>query len=154
MQINDDLGAQARAAAAGDVDRGVVERKPSLGVAVSAAGRSSFSTIPTALVSGRFLNVFGHEAWNVNSAAGVIDRNAFPRLLSRESYVTEEHPKAAWFRGQALECIVSAQRAKDARVKRLHTLEAERWLRLAELKPHPTESYTGPSPPNKPVSLP
>jgi hypothetical protein len=51
--------------------------------------------------------------------------------------VTEEHPKAAWFRDQALKCIVSARRTKDERVKRLHVLEAMRWLRLAELKPRP-----------------
>jgi hypothetical protein len=61
---------------------------------------------------------------------------------TRESCVTE-HPKAAWFRRQALECVTCAQRAKDARIKRLHALEAMRWLRLAELKPRPTESDSG-----------
>jgi hypothetical protein len=53
--------------------------------------------------------------------------------------VTDEHPKTVWLRGQALECIMSAQRAKDARVKRLQTLEAMRWLRLAELKRRPED---------------
>jgi hypothetical protein len=47
----------------------------------------------------------------------------------------DEHPKAAWFRGRALEAIRLALAATDARVKRLHTAEAERWLRLADLKP-------------------
>jgi hypothetical protein len=46
----------------------------------------------------------------------------------------EEHPKAAWFRARALECIGLALRAADARIKRLHAAEAERWLRLARLK--------------------
>jgi hypothetical protein len=48
--------------------------------------------------------------------------------------VTEEHPKAVWFRGRALECLRLALRAKDVRIKRLYTVEAERWLRLSELK--------------------
>jgi hypothetical protein len=47
----------------------------------------------------------------------------------------DEHPKAAWFRGRALEAIRLALAATDARVKRLHTAEAGRWLRLADLKP-------------------
>jgi hypothetical protein len=51
--------------------------------------------------------------------------------------VTEEHPKAPWFRGRALEAIRLALRANDARVKRLHAAEAERWLRLAQLKQPP-----------------
>jgi hypothetical protein len=45
-----------------------------------------------------------------------------------------EHPKAEWFQVQALECIALALRAKDPRIKRLYALEAERWLRLTELK--------------------
>jgi hypothetical protein len=45
-----------------------------------------------------------------------------------------EHPKAEWFQVQALECIALALRAKDPRIKRLYTLEAERWLRLTGLK--------------------
>jgi hypothetical protein len=49
--------------------------------------------------------------------------------------VTGEHPKAAWFRARALEAIRLALDAKDARIKRLHAAEAERWLRLADLKP-------------------
>jgi hypothetical protein len=57
--------------------------------------------------------------------------------------VTAEHPKAAWFRDQALKCIMSAQCAKDKRIKRLHVLEALRWLRLAELKPRPAQSHGG-----------
>jgi hypothetical protein len=50
---------------------------------------------------------------------------------------------AAWFRRRALECVTCAQRAKDAGIKRLHALEATRWLRLAELKPRLTESDGG-----------
>ena len=46
----------------------------------------------------------------------------------------DEHPKAAWFRGSALEAIRLALAATDARIKRLHAAEAERWLRLANLK--------------------
>ncbi len=46
----------------------------------------------------------------------------------------DEHPKAAWFRGRALEAIRLALAATDARIKRLHAAEAERWLRLANLK--------------------
>jgi hypothetical protein len=46
----------------------------------------------------------------------------------------DEHPKAPWFRGRALEAIRLALSAKDARIKRLHTAEAVRWLRLAQLK--------------------
>jgi hypothetical protein len=49
----------------------------------------------------------------------------------------DEHPKAAWFRGRALEAIRMALSATDARIKRLHAAEAERWLRLADLKPRP-----------------
>src|SRR5580704_990292 len=45
-----------------------------------------------------------------------------------------EHPKAEWFQVQALECIGLALRAKDPRIKRLYAIEAERWLRLTELK--------------------
>jgi hypothetical protein len=45
-----------------------------------------------------------------------------------------EHPKAEWFQVQALGCIALALRAKDPRIKRLYALEAERWLRLTELK--------------------
>jgi hypothetical protein len=44
------------------------------------------------------------------------------------------HPKAEWFQVQALECIALALRAKDPRIKRLYALEAERWLRLTELR--------------------
>jgi hypothetical protein len=58
--------------------------------------------------------------------------------------VTDEYPKAAWFRSQALECVMFALRAKDVRIKRLQVLEAERWLRLAELKRAPVESDRGP----------
>jgi hypothetical protein len=58
--------------------------------------------------------------------------------------VTEEHPKAAWFRGQALAYVARAQRAKDARIKRLHALEAVRWLRLAGLKPRPAKPDCAP----------
>jgi hypothetical protein len=39
-----------------------------------------------------------------------------------------------WLQRQALECVGLAIRANDPRVKRLYALEAERWLRLAELK--------------------
>jgi hypothetical protein len=42
-------------------------------------------------------------------------------------------PKAEWFQAQALQCIGLALRAKDPRIKRLYTLEAQRWLHLAEL---------------------
>jgi hypothetical protein len=45
-----------------------------------------------------------------------------------------EAPKAEWFQAQALQCIGLALRAKDPRIKRLYTLEAQRWLHLAELK--------------------
>jgi hypothetical protein len=45
-----------------------------------------------------------------------------------------ETPKAEWFQAQALHCIGLALRAKDPRIKRLYTLEAQRWLHLAELK--------------------
>jgi hypothetical protein len=37
-----------------------------------------------------------------------------------------------------------APRTKDARIKRLHALEAARWLRLVELKRRPAESDSGP----------
>ncbi len=47
----------------------------------------------------------------------------------------DENPKAAWFRGRALEAIRLALAATDARIKRLHAAEAARWLRLADLKP-------------------
>jgi hypothetical protein len=46
----------------------------------------------------------------------------------------EQRPKIEWFQAQALQCIGLALRAKDPRIKRLYTLEAERWLHLAELK--------------------
>jgi hypothetical protein len=45
-----------------------------------------------------------------------------------------EVPKAEWFQTQALQCIGLALRAKDPRIKRLYTLEAQRWLHLAEFK--------------------
>jgi hypothetical protein len=54
----------------------------------------------------------------------------------------DEHPKAPWFRGRALEAIRLALAATDARIKRLHAAEAERWLRLADLKPR-TEVQDG-----------
>jgi hypothetical protein len=55
----------------------------------------------------------------------------------------DEHPKAAWFRGRALEAIGLALAATDARIKRLHTAEAERWLRLANLKPQTEIRHSG-----------
>jgi hypothetical protein len=54
----------------------------------------------------------------------------------------DEQPKAAWFRVRALEGIVLALGATDARIKRLHAAEAERWLRPADLKPR-TEAREG-----------
>jgi hypothetical protein len=45
-----------------------------------------------------------------------------------------ERPQREWLQVQALQCIGLALRAKDPRIKRLYTLEAQRWLRLAELK--------------------
>jgi hypothetical protein len=45
-----------------------------------------------------------------------------------------DRPQIEWFQRQALECIALALRANDPRVKRLYALEAERWLRLAELR--------------------
>jgi hypothetical protein len=50
------------------------------------------------------------------------------------SYPMDGRPKIEWLQAQALQCIAFALRAKDPRVKRLYTLEAERWLHLAELK--------------------
>jgi hypothetical protein len=50
------------------------------------------------------------------------------------SQAMAEPPKAEWFQAQALQCIGLALGAKDPRVKRLYTLEAQRWLHLAELK--------------------
>jgi hypothetical protein len=43
-------------------------------------------------------------------------------------------PKIGWLQAQALQCIALALKAKDPRIKRLYTLEAERWLHLAEFK--------------------
>jgi hypothetical protein len=37
-------------------------------------------------------------------------------------------PKTEWFQAQALQCIGLALSAKDPRIKRLYTLEAQRWL--------------------------
>lgn len=51
--------------------------------------------------------------------------------------VIDQHPKAAWFRGRALEAVRLALGATEPRIKRLHAAEAERWLRLADLKPPP-----------------
>jgi hypothetical protein len=45
-----------------------------------------------------------------------------------------QHSKTERFQVQALQCIGLALRAKDPRIKRLYTLEAQRWLHLAELK--------------------
>ena len=45
-----------------------------------------------------------------------------------------QHSKTEWFQAEALECIGLALRAKDPRIKRLYAIEAERWLRLTELK--------------------
>jgi hypothetical protein len=45
-------------------------------------------------------------------------------------------------RGRALEAIRLALAPTDARIKRLHAAEAERWLRLADLKPR-TEVQDG-----------
>jgi PilZ domain len=45
-----------------------------------------------------------------------------------------QHSKTEWLQVQALQCIGLALRAKDPRIKRLCALEAERWLRLTELK--------------------
>jgi hypothetical protein len=50
--------------------------------------------------------------------------------------VTEEHPKAPWFRGRAQKAIELALLAVEPRIKRLHAAEAERWIRLAQLKRH------------------
>jgi hypothetical protein len=53
-------------------------------------------------------------------------------------------PKVEWFQAQALQCIGLALRAKDPRIKRLYTLEAERWLHLAELKADHDLRYSHP----------
>jgi hypothetical protein len=45
-----------------------------------------------------------------------------------------ERPQREWLQIQALQCIGLALRAKDPRIKRLYALEAQRWLRMAELK--------------------
>jgi hypothetical protein len=45
-----------------------------------------------------------------------------------------ERSQTEWLQVQALQCVGLALRAKDPRIKRLYTLEAQRWLRLAELK--------------------
>jgi hypothetical protein len=55
-----------------------------------------------------------------------------------------EHPKAVWFRDQASQCIGRALGALDPRIKRLHALEAERWLRLADLKPESANRQAAP----------
>ena len=61
-----------------------------------------------------------------------------PRVRSSHamacSMAMVEHPKAEWFRAHATECIRLALVARDARIKRLYALEAERWSRLAQLK--------------------
>jgi hypothetical protein len=51
--------------------------------------------------------------------------------------VMNDHPKAQWFRLRALDAIGLALGAGDARIKRLHAAEAERWLRLTQLKSRP-----------------
>jgi hypothetical protein len=62
-------------------------------------------------------------------------RNSLTELASMAcSRRMEQRPKLEWFQAQALQCIGLALRAKDPRIKRLYTLEAERWLHLAELK--------------------
>jgi hypothetical protein len=58
--------------------------------------------------------------------------------------VTDEHPKAHWFRERALEAIWLALGAKDTRIKRLHAAEAKRWLHLAQLKPRAEVQAGGP----------
>jgi hypothetical protein len=55
----------------------------------------------------------------------------------------DEYPKAAWFRGRALGAIGLALGATDARIKRLHAAEAERWLRRADLEPRPEVQDSG-----------
>jgi PilZ domain-containing protein len=45
-----------------------------------------------------------------------------------------QRSKVKWFRGQSLQCVVLALRMTNPRIKRLCALEAERWLRLTELK--------------------
>jgi|ERR1700722_11475818 hypothetical protein len=45
-----------------------------------------------------------------------------------------QRSKSEWFRVQALQCVGLALRATNPRMKRLCALEAERWLRLTELK--------------------
>jgi hypothetical protein len=45
-----------------------------------------------------------------------------------------QRSKTVWFQVQALQCVGLALRATDPRIKRLCALEAERWLRLTELK--------------------
>jgi hypothetical protein len=89
----------------------------------------------------------GAGLWKINECvfairlASIIDSSA---SLFARTLVTNEYPKAAWFRSQALECVMFALRANDVRIKRLQVLEAERWLRLAELKRALVESDRGP----------
>jgi hypothetical protein len=64
-----------------------------------------------------------------------LDEYPLIRLASMAlSNSMDGRPKVQWFQAQALQCIALALRAKDPRIKRLYTLEAERWLHLAELK--------------------
>jgi hypothetical protein len=59
-----------------------------------------------------------------------IDRASVGAMLRQ----MDGRPQKEWFQAQALQCIGLALRAKDPRIKRLYTLEAERWLHLAELR--------------------
>jgi hypothetical protein len=65
------------------------------------------------------------------------------RVQAKNLASMDEHPKAAWFRVQALRCIMLALGAADTRGKQLHAAEAQRWLRLAELKQRPTPPENG-----------
>jgi hypothetical protein len=74
------------------------------------------------------------------------DADAFALVLRT---TMAKHPKANWFRIQALNRLELALRARDVRIKRLFTLEAERWLRLAELKQHAEPMHDRPESPQE-----
>jgi hypothetical protein len=40
---------------------------------------------------------------------------------------------ADWYRAQAADCLLRAEKTTDPRIKELNQNEAERWLRLADL---------------------
>jgi hypothetical protein len=103
------------------------------GTSIDCPARSAKQPSPTAV---SFLGIHGKTSHRNEYALTEFGLLALSNRM-------DGRPKVGWLQAQSLQCIALALRAKDPRIKRLYTLEAERWLHLAELEAGHNLRYTG-----------